>query len=163
MQMCTIKQILRLLGTREQSSTSWWNKIGSLYIFWILKADLKKTILELSATLKDIIKICFQMKEGEKKDPSLLKWWTFLGTVVHYRGFQWQQIILYWQALKWQAALHIQNFYLMVISQGEWASLMPSHYLKPVITKLKWLNRKCMLNSRDKVKEFSWTMTLQFS
>jgi len=100
------------------------------------------------------------MKEDEKKDPSFFKWQTFLVTALHYRNFQWQQIILYWQALKWQAVLHIKNCYLMVISHKEQAPLMPGHYLKPMITKLKGLNIKYLLNSRD--KELSWMVTLQF-
>jgi len=37
---------------------------------------------------------------------------------------------------------------------------MPGHYLKPMITKLKGLNIKYLLNSRD--KELSWMVTLQF-
>lgn len=137
----------------------WWSKIENHYIFKLHLQILKLDFLEylmLNDILKGMVKICCQMKEWEKR---ILSFWNDIHSwALHYRSFQWQQSYCK------QTVLHnIKNCYLMVTSQEEQASLMPSYNFKPMKTKLKCLNKKCSLNSRDKVKELSWMMTLKFN
>lgn len=148
---------------REQSSTAWWNKIGSHYIFWILKADFLKEYFRAKCYFERHHKNLFSNERGGGKGSFPFEMTDIPRNCTSLQKFPMTANSIVLASSQVAGCIACPELLSDGDFAGEWASLMPSHYLRPVITKLKWLNTKCMLNSMDKVKELSWTMTLQFS